>query len=70
MKKFAFLTLLLLLYYIAGMYDSPALMMLFLTQLLFRAVSCLFCSADINLFRTFHSQAEQLCTVVDHLNKT
>ena len=41
MKKFAFLALLLLLYYIAGMYDSPALMMLFLTQLLLMAV--MFC---------------------------
>ena len=40
-EKFAFLALLLLLYYIAGMYDSPALMMLFLTQLLLMAV--MFC---------------------------
>ena len=38
MKKFAFLALLLLLYYIAGMYGSPALMVLFLTQLFLMAV--------------------------------
>ena len=38
MKKFAFLALLLLFYYIAGMYGSPALMVLFLTQLFLMAV--------------------------------
>ena len=41
MKKFAFLALLLLLYYIAGMYGSPALMVLFLTQLFLMAVMLL-----------------------------
>lgn len=34
MTKFAFLALLFCIYYIAGMYESPALMVLFLTQLL------------------------------------
>lgn len=34
MMKFAFLLLLFLVYYIAGMYESPALMVVFLTQLL------------------------------------
>ena len=38
MKKFAFLAFLLLFYYIAGMYGSPALMVLFLTQLFLMAV--------------------------------
>ena len=32
MKKFAFLVLLFFIFYIAGMYESPALMVLFLTQ--------------------------------------
>ena len=34
MMKFAFLLLVFLVYYIAGMYESPALMVVFLTQLL------------------------------------
>ena len=38
MKKFAFLALLLFIFYIAGMYESPALMVLFLTQFFLMAV--------------------------------
>lgn len=38
MKKFAFLALLFFIYYIAGMYQNPALMVLFLTQLHLMAV--------------------------------
>lgn len=38
MKKFAFLALLFFIFYIAGMYESPALMVLFLTQIFLMAV--------------------------------
>lgn len=38
MKKFAFLALLFIIYYIAGMFESPALMVVFLTQFLLMAV--------------------------------
>lgn len=38
MKKFAFLALLFFIFYIAGMYESPALMVLFLTQFFLVAV--------------------------------
>lgn len=38
MKKFAFLALLFFIFFIAGMYESPALMVLFLTQIFLMAV--------------------------------
>lgn len=47
MMKFAFLVLLFFIYYIAGMYESPALMVLFLTQFLLMPV-LLFLSVYLN----------------------
>ena len=43
---------------------------LFLTKLLFCTFLCFLSTADINLVRTLYAEAEQLGTVIDHLNKS